>query len=89
MSDDLFSLFGFAFAKPKEVKPVLTVDLASDIPAQAFIRALADAGLTIVEQQDRGGRLMICKAQPRPDRTYEISFEPGGKKLRRKPTRGN
>lgn len=59
MSHSLFDLFGFGFPREKEAKPVLTVDLMSDIPAQQLIRALKDCGLTIVE---RDGRLLICKA---------------------------
>lgn len=85
MSDDLFSLFGFAFAKPKEVRPALTVDLASDIPAQQFIRALKDCGLTIVEQENTR-RLLICKAKPAGLVSWDQAFAP---KKSRRSKRGN
>lgn len=58
---DLSQFFTWAFAGPKEVKPVLTVDLASDIPTEKFIRALKDAGLTIAEQPGTK-RLIIRQA---------------------------
>jgi hypothetical protein len=84
MSDDLFSLFGFAFAQPKEVRPALTVDLASDIPAQQFIRALKECGLTIAEQEGTQ-RLLICKAPPKEP----AGLVWGGPKKSRRSKRGN
>lgn len=72
MSGDLLDYFSFVFTGPKEAKPVLTVDLASDIPARAFIKALADIGLTIKE---RNGRLLICKAVPGESRSRKPSKE--------------
>lgn len=82
---NIFDLFGFSFEKPKEVRPVLTVDLASDIPAEAFIRALQSAGLTIKEQ-DKRGRLMICKAEPRRP-AIDYAREPEGLVWGKKPRR--
>lgn len=86
----LFDLFGFGFREPKAAKPVLTVDLMSDIPAEAFIRALKDAGLTIKEQEGRG-RLVICKAEPkrRDEGPFVVWGGDDEKPKRRRKSRGN
>jgi hypothetical protein len=86
---DLFSMFGFAFDQPKVAKPVLTVDLMSDIPAQALIRALQECGLTIKEQE-KTGRLLICKAEPKAHRmgSFLTYVGEGDEKQKRRKSKG-
>jgi hypothetical protein len=87
---DLYRMFGFAFDTPKVAKPVLTVGLMSDIPAQAFIRALKECGLTIREL-DKTGQLVICKDEPREQPGGNPFLLYGGEKQkhRKAKSRGN